>query len=105
MSYDQGGRGLPPAAARPGAWPQLCTAARTATARLLYRYYCWRADTFSDLQLLLGLSAALFLMGAWVQSGLMRGLGSTADAPLPAAGVEAPGWWLPLYAVGGPALA
>lgn len=99
MSYDNRSGGGLPAAASQGLWQRLRTGARTATARLLYRYYCWRRDTFSDLQLLLALSALLFLAGAWVEGAVMRGLDTALDAAMSDATAEAPGWWVPLYAV------
>lgn len=99
MSFDHHASGGLPAAAAQGLWQRLRAGMRTATARLLYRYYCWRRDTFSDLQLLLALSAVLFLAGALVEGAVMRGQDTALDSAMADAGSEAPGWWVPLYAV------
>ena len=59
------------------------------------RYFNWRKDTFSDLQLFLAFNVGLFLVGAAIEGALLRGLDGTG---VPADG-DHPQWWLDLYAV------
>ena len=62
--------------------------------RLLYRYYNWRQDTVSDLQLFVALNTIVIAMGAWLRSTLVASptpSPTPSDAPFP--------FWQDLYNV------
>ena len=70
----------------------------------LCRYYNWRKDTLSDLQLFLLFNLALFLVSAGIEGAILRGMGgmdSAAGAAGEAFGAEAQAGdaWLNLYIV------
>ncbi|KAI7839331.1 hypothetical protein COHA_006922 [Chlorella ohadii] len=76
------------------AWHQL--AARWF-GELQYKYFNWRQDTWSDLQLFMLLNAFVFLAGAWVEGAIIRYFDESV-APPPDAGVLQ-ALWYNLYSV------
>ena len=68
----------------------------------MYRYFNWRQDTWSDLQLLVVANLVIVSAGAALQARLAAALPTSAEAAAAAAasGVDAaPQWWTPLYRV------
>lgn len=59
-------------------------------------YYNWRQDTWSDLQLFATFNLLLLLLGAWVQSAVVRQLDGTVPTP---ADTNEPEWFGSLYSV------
>lgn len=81
------------------AWSR--AAVSEALGRLLYRYYLWRQNTLNDLQLIMGVSMSLLLLGAGVRHALL-GSEATSDAVGGAAGdlgAEMMAWWGDMYQV------
>lgn len=58
------------AKASPTEWQR---AVGDALGQLQYRYFNWRQDTWSDLQLFMVLNTLVFLAGAWVEVSAPRG--------------------------------
>lgn len=75
------------------------------TGNILYQYYLWRQDTWSDLQLLLIFNLVIFLLGSFVEGTLLRNLEETSQPFLPETTTDTsippigPHWWNSFYTV------
>ncbi|PRW57972.1 SAD1 UNC-84 domain 1- isoform A [Chlorella sorokiniana] len=76
------------------AWHQ---AASRWFGELQYKYFNWRQDTWSDLQLFMLLNAAVFMAGAWVEGAVIRYMDESVAPPPNAGFLET--LWYNLYKV------
>ncbi|KAI3425193.1 hypothetical protein D9Q98_008962 [Chlorella vulgaris] len=91
-------------------WRRMSNWSAELTGRLMYKYYNWRKDTLSDLQLFLLFNVGLFLLGAGIEGAILRGSDDMPDTTAAAAAamaaaksgdvtVEVEEAWLNLYSV------
>lgn len=78
------------AKASPTEWQR---AVGDALGQLQYRYFNWRQDTWSDLQLFMVLNTLVFLAGAWVEGTIIRNMDDSMEPPPEGAGPLVTAWY------------